>query len=94
MKKNLFDLNENLEYDMDYIFYNDGVSSCTHDVISKDARDNRFKCTQCFMVFNIKDQKQLLKFKRRVVETFNFEKAESALRKEIKKLKAGEEDEE
>ncbi len=94
MKKNIFDLNENLEYSMDYVYYNQGLTSCNHLTIAQDSRDDRFKCTKCFIVFSFQNNKQVLNFKSRIVQHFNFEKAEIALRREIRRQKLGEEDEE
>ncbi|AUM62666.1 hypothetical protein [Spiroplasma monobiae] len=94
MKKSLLSLNENLEHQVDYIYYNQSLDMCVHKTIAMDSRDNKFKCIDCFVIFAIKTKKQVLSFNKRLIKEFNFEKAEITLKKKIKKQRLEEDDEE
>ncbi|WP_339033289.1 hypothetical protein [Spiroplasma endosymbiont of Cantharis rufa] len=77
MNKKIFDLNEELEFDLDYVYFNQGISNCLHDNIAEDKRDSYFKCTKCFTIFTFTSMKQAFKFKKRILTNFDFEQAEN-----------------
>ncbi|AGR42130.1 hypothetical protein [Spiroplasma diminutum] len=94
MGKSIFDLNEKLELELDYIYYNKSISNCIHDNIAQDERDLVFKCTKCFTRFLFRDKDHLWKFKDRIIKRFDFEKAENFYKREVKRLKKADLDDE
>ncbi|ALD66425.1 hypothetical protein [Spiroplasma cantharicola] len=77
MSKKIFDLNRELKFDLDYVYFNQGISDCLHDNLAEDKRDSYFKCTKCFTIFTFESMKQALKFQKRILKDFDFELAEN-----------------
>ncbi|AGR41231.1 hypothetical protein [Spiroplasma taiwanense] len=86
MRDYIFDLDENLEWEIQKYYVTQGISRCIHLKIAVDKRDNSYKCTKCFTKF-IMNEKRVKKFKSRIVLYFDFKDEEKRFISEIKKIK-------
>ncbi|QEH61868.1 hypothetical protein SCHIN_v1c06710 [Spiroplasma chinense] len=88
--KKIFEMDENLRLRTDRIYVNQTIFNCQHPQLAFDRRDDHIKCTTtgCWREFWLRTDAEYYTFKDRMIDKFDFEKAEKEFKRQIRLAKA------